>query len=72
MMNIAYLMPTYPMPSQTFIRREIAALEAQGLRVQRFAARRFAGDLTDAADRAEQERTCYHPGCRGLGFDLAP
>ena len=59
MMNIAYLMPTYPMPSATFIRREITALEAQGIRVQRFAARRFAGELTDVADRAEQERTCY-------------
>ena len=59
MMNIAYLVPTYPMPSQTFIRREIAALEAQGFTVHRFAARRFAGELADAADRAEQERTCY-------------
>ena len=59
MMKIAYLMPTYPMPSQTFIRREIAALEARGMTVHRFAARRFAGELTDAADRAEQEQTCY-------------
>ena len=58
-MNIAYLLPTYPMPSMTFIRREIAALEAQGIRVRRFAARRFAGGLTDAADLTEQERTTY-------------
>jgi colanic acid/amylovoran biosynthesis glycosyltransferase len=59
MMIIAYLIPTYPMPSQTFIRREVAALEALGVTVHRFAARRFAGDLTDAADLAEQERTYY-------------
>ena len=58
-MNIAYLMPTYPMPSATFIRREVAALEAAGVTVHRFAARRFAGELSDAADRVEQERTCY-------------
>jgi colanic acid/amylovoran biosynthesis glycosyltransferase len=72
MMNIAYLMPTYPMPSATFIRREIAALEAQGLRVHRFATRRFAGDLTDADDRAEQERTCYilDAGATGLAGAL--
>ena len=47
MMNIAYLMPTYPMPSQTFIRREVAALEASGITVHRFAARRFVGKLSD-------------------------
>ena len=58
-MNIAYLMPTYPMPSATFIRREVAALEAAGVTVHRFAARRFTGELSDAADRVEQERTCY-------------
>jgi colanic acid/amylovoran biosynthesis glycosyltransferase len=58
MMNIAYLIPTYPMPSQTFIRREVAALEARGMTVHRFTARRFVGELTDAADVAEQERTC--------------
>ena len=58
-MNIAYLIPTYPMPSQTFIRREISALEAQGVTVDRFAARRFEGHLADAADRAEQDRTCH-------------
>jgi colanic acid/amylovoran biosynthesis glycosyltransferase len=56
-MNLAYLIPTYPMPSQTFIRREIAALEAQGLTVHRFAARRFGAELADAADRTERERT---------------
>jgi colanic acid/amylovoran biosynthesis glycosyltransferase len=57
-MSIAYLTPIYPMPSSTFIRREIAALEAQGFVVHRFAMRRFDGNLTDEADRAENQRTC--------------
>ena len=45
-MSIAYLTPIYPMPSSTFIRREIAALEAQGFVVHRFAMRRFDGNLS--------------------------
>lgn len=56
-MIIAYLISTYPMPSQTFIRREIVELERQGHTVYRFAARRPIGDLVDPADRAENERT---------------
>ena len=44
-MSIAYLTPIYPMPSSTFIRREIAALEVQGFVVHRFAMRRFDGRL---------------------------
>ena len=59
MKTIAYVVPTYPMPSQTFIRREIAALEARGWTVHRFAMRRFDRELADPADRAEQERTEY-------------
>jgi colanic acid/amylovoran biosynthesis glycosyltransferase len=72
MMNIGYLMPTYPMPTLTFIRREVAALEAQGMTVHRFAARRFAGELTDATDRTEQDRTCYilDAGAWGLARSL--
>jgi colanic acid/amylovoran biosynthesis glycosyltransferase len=57
-MQIAYLTPIYPLPSQTFIRREIAALEAQGLTVHRFALRRFTGELAEPADTVEQDRTC--------------
>jgi colanic acid/amylovoran biosynthesis glycosyltransferase len=59
MKTIAYVLPTYPMPSQTFIRREIAALEARGWTVHRFAMRRFDRELAEAADRAEQDRTEY-------------
>jgi colanic acid/amylovoran biosynthesis glycosyltransferase len=57
-MRIAYLTPVYPVPSSTFIRREIAALEAQGFVVHRFAMRRFDGNLADEADWAENQRTC--------------
>ena len=57
-MHIAYLIPTYPMPSQTFIRCEIAALEAQGFKIERFSLRRFADELADEADRIEQQKTC--------------
>jgi glycosyltransferase involved in cell wall biosynthesis len=47
------------MPSQTFVRREIAALEARGWTVHRFAMRRFGKELAEPADRAEEERTEY-------------
>jgi colanic acid/amylovoran biosynthesis glycosyltransferase len=57
MMKIAYLIPIYPMPSQTFIRREIAALVGRGFTVHRFTLRRFAGELADEADRTEQQST---------------
>jgi colanic acid/amylovoran biosynthesis glycosyltransferase len=68
MKTIAYVVPTYPMPSQTFIRREIAALEDRGWTVHRFAMRRFGRELVEPADRAEQERTEYilDAGAAGL------
>lgn len=56
-MRIAYLLNQYPMPSQTFIRREIAALEASGLPVRRVTVRRAEGDLPDPLDREELDRT---------------
>jgi colanic acid/amylovoran biosynthesis glycosyltransferase len=57
-MQIAYLTPIYPLPSQTFIRREIAALEAHGFTIHRFTLRRFDGELVEPADKIEQGRTC--------------
>ena len=67
-MNIAYVTPIYPMPSQTFIRREIIALESLGFTVHRFSLRRFAGTLADEADRKEQRiDPCDHGG-RGFKF----
>lgn len=58
-MRIGYLMNTYPVTSATFIRREIAALEAIGVDVARFAVRPWSEDLVEAADRAEAARTHY-------------
>jgi glycosyltransferase involved in cell wall biosynthesis len=58
-MKLAYLLNTYPAPSGTFIRGEIEALEAQGVTVTRLAVRRYDGQLVDAADVREQERTRY-------------
>lgn len=56
-LRIGYLVNTYPRPSHSFIRREIAAVEAEGVHVHRFAMRGEAGILADAEDRAEHART---------------
>ncbi len=56
-MNLAYLVNQYPQPSQSFIRREIRALEAMGHAVHRFSARRWDGSLVDPEDLEERERT---------------
>ncbi len=68
MKTIAYVVPTFPMPSQTFIRREVAALGARGWTIHRFAMRRYGQALAEPADRAEQERTEYilDAGASGL------
>ena len=66
-MKIAYLINQYPMPSQTFIRREIRALEAQGFEVARFALQRWpGGDLVDEQDLGMQVRGHGDP-VHGLG-----
>ena len=57
LLKIAYLVNTYPRGSQTFIRREIQALERMGWTVQRFALRSDRGALVDPADIAEDSRT---------------
>src|SRR5207302_5094810 len=54
---VAYLVNQYPHASHSFIRREIAALEKQGVRVARFSVRASGVDLVDAGDRAEAEQT---------------
>ena len=56
-MKIAYLINQYPQPSQSFIRREIAALEGLGATVEQFTIRRWDRPLVDPADIAERERT---------------
>jgi colanic acid/amylovoran biosynthesis glycosyltransferase len=56
-MKIAYLTNTYPNPSCTFIRREIAALEANGIPILRFAIRPSEANLIDEADQQESLKT---------------
>jgi glycosyltransferase involved in cell wall biosynthesis len=55
--KLAYLVNTYPRASHSFIRREIAAVEALGLPVHRFAMRSDRAALVDPADLAEDDRT---------------
>ncbi|HUE15982.1 MAG TPA: glycosyltransferase [Planctomycetaceae bacterium] len=57
MKKIAYLINQYPMASLTFIRREIAAIEATGVPVQRYAVRGWDTPLVDPDDVAEASRT---------------
>lgn len=55
--KIAYLVNTYPRGSQTFIRREILALERLGWSIHRFALRSDRAALVDPADMSEDART---------------
>ena len=58
--KLAYVLNTYPMPSQSFIRRELQALEAAGHGpVLRLAMRRPAPPPADPGDRAEAARSEY-------------
>lgn len=56
-MVLGYLTSAYPMQSHSFIRREIAAVEALGHAVRRYSVRPCGGDLVDPADLAERDRT---------------
>jgi colanic acid/amylovoran biosynthesis glycosyltransferase len=58
-MKIAYLVNQYPKVSHSFIRREILALERQGFDVLRIAIRGWDGELVDADDLRERDRTRY-------------
>lgn len=58
-MTLAYILNTYPQPSHSFIRREVAALEASGHAVTRIAMRRPTMPLVDPLDHAERDRTHY-------------
>ncbi|MFW6058702.1 MAG: glycosyltransferase family 4 protein [Phycisphaeraceae bacterium] len=69
--TIAYLINQYPQPSQSFIRREIAALEAQGFAVRRYTVRRWPGDLVDEQDQAERARTAAVLEAGALGLLVA-
>ena len=56
-LRVAYLINQYPKVSHTFIRREILALERQGIAVSRFALRGWDAEVVDPADLAERDRT---------------
>jgi len=49
-MKIAYLINQYPQASQSFIRREVAGLEALGFHVELFTLRTWDQPLVDPAD----------------------
>lgn len=55
--RIAYLINQYPQTSHTFIRREVAELEARGFSVTRISIREADGPLVEPKDVAEKDRT---------------
>ena len=61
-MKIAYLVNQYPGISHTFVRREIQALERQGIDVLRFAIRPSKAGLISDEDKAEDARTRHIVG----------
>ena len=58
-MKVAYFVNQYPKVSHSFIRREILALERQGIEILRIALRGWDGPLPDAEDQQETRRTRY-------------
>jgi colanic acid/amylovoran biosynthesis glycosyltransferase len=66
--KVAYLVNQYPKVSHTFIRREILALEAKGLKVSRFSVRGWENELPDPVDEQERQKTRYllQEGVTGL------
>lgn len=67
-MAIAYFINQYPKVSHSFIRREILALEAQGIPVKRFSIRSCDDELVDPADQDERQKTTVllQSGIKGL------
>jgi len=58
-LRIAYLINQYPLISHVFIRREIHALERQGVEIQRIALRGWDVPVVDEEDEEERRRTRY-------------
>jgi len=58
-MHVAYLVNQYPKVSHSFIRREIQAVERQGVTVTRFSVRGWQDQLVDADDLRERDKTRY-------------
>lgn len=70
-MVVAYLINQYPQTSQSFIRREIAALEAAGVRVERFSVRSWDVKLVEPSDIEEKQRTRVILGAGAWGLASA-
>ncbi|MGL5063475.1 MAG: colanic acid biosynthesis glycosyltransferase WcaL, partial [Microcoleus sp.] len=70
-MNIAYLVNQYPKVSHSFVRREVLAVEACGLKVARFSIRSCEAELVDKGDKQEQELTKVILGVGVKGLVLA-
>jgi colanic acid/amylovoran biosynthesis glycosyltransferase len=66
--KIAYLVNQYPQASHTFIRREIAGLEALGIEVVRYTVRAAPGPSLDPADEKERLKTQAILGVGLLGL----
>jgi colanic acid/amylovoran biosynthesis glycosyltransferase len=58
-MKVGYFINQYPSVSHSFIRREILALERQGLEVRRYALRGWQAVLVDPEDLGERGRTRF-------------
>lgn len=67
-MRVAYFINQYPQVSHTFIRREIIALEAKGVEVERIAIRGWNDEPVDPVDKQEKRKTVYlmQSGIAGL------
>lgn len=70
-MKIAYLVNQYPQASQSFIRREINALEGLGFEVDRYTLRTWDQELVDPGDKAEKQKARVVLGVGGVGLLLA-
>jgi len=57
--RLGYFVNEYPKVSHSFIRREIAALEASGHEVHRWSLRGWNSALADPADLAERDKTVF-------------
>lgn len=70
-MTIAYLVNQYPKVSHSFIRREIAGVEACGIQVARFSIRSCGSELVDEEDKLELEKTQVVLGIGKIGLLFA-
>lgn len=71
MTTVAYLVNQYPKVSHSFIRREILALEAQGVNIRRYSIRPCPDHLIDPDDLAELEKTQVLLSVGVLGLAVA-